>query len=225
MTGFSKTLTFYAENLGVEPTLMFTFNDLSNDSGTLYADLFPVCWKVSTIAATGKHSVELDYHNQLAFIWAQGTEGKVINAGTTVDINVGQETTLTLDAKKATVFTPPQPIPNASLTSNEVQAKNSTPTVQKIAVGTLAPGALAPDPVVYFKAVGVGASASAVFTPVLSLYIGSEYQQTAIISGEIESGPIWTQDLSQIPGDTASYSFTYNAGTGDYAVTEIPSTA
>jgi hypothetical protein len=57
------------------------------------------------------------------------------------------------------------------------------------------------------------------FTPVLKAYVVSNYQQSEILRGAIQTPVIWTQDLSTL-SESSSFSFTYDPPSGKYAITQ-----
>ena len=46
----------------------------------------------------------------------------------------------------------------------------------------------------------------------------SDYQETEVISGEIQTGMIWERDLAQLE-DTTNWRLTYDGGSGQYNLT------
>lgn len=60
---------------------------------------------------------------------------------------------------------------------------------------------------------------TAQFTPVLRLYAYSNYQETQIIKGAIQSSVLWSQNLAQLDNQTTNYVITRDAA-GHYIVTQ-----
>ncbi|KAG1846390.1 hypothetical protein DFJ58DRAFT_915380 [Suillus subalutaceus] len=209
MSPFTRHLTFQSNDLGKEVTIMFALVD--DNMKSLYKDRFPVVWKVSKFGKSGAYRAQATYTNQLAFSKAQVTHWNFISAGTSVKVNVGQKTTLT-EADDVFSFSSPQ-----QGSSGFVQALNNTGVIQDIAVGFLNKGDLMPTPALYFDDVGDGSHVTAQFTPILRVYITSDYQETAIIRSAIETPVIWSQDLSGLAEHT-NWNLTRDGVTGRYKI-------
>ncbi|KAG1812562.1 uncharacterized protein BJ212DRAFT_457403 [Suillus subaureus] len=227
---FTRNLTFQSNNLGKEATIMLTFDA---DMEGLYEDFFPVVWKVSTFGKTGGRSyscvsesltyirplfpgpyeAHATYTSQLAFSKPQVVDGNIIDAETSVKINVSEKTTLTV-ANDVYHFSPPQ-----AGVAGVLQAVNSTGDVQDIAVGFMSPKELMPKPALYFNGVGDGSHVTARFTPVLRVYVTSDYQQTAIIRGAIDTPAIWSQDLAEL-AESTTWTLNRDAATGHYTIVQ-----
>lgn len=188
---------------------MLTFE--TNHIEGIYADVFPIVWKVSKFGKTGSYSARVTYTSQLAFSKPQVVNGNIIDAETCVKINDGEKTNLTV-ANGVHHFSPPQPA-----TPGVLQAVNNTGIIQDLAVGFMTPGDLMPKPVLYFNGVGDGSHVTARFTPILHAYITSDYEKTSIIRGAIDTPAIWTQDLSALPESTI-WTLTRDTVTGRYSL-------
>ncbi|KAG2072241.1 hypothetical protein BDR04DRAFT_1230596 [Suillus decipiens] len=207
---FTRNLTFQSNDLGRETTLMFTFDA---DMQGLYEDVFPVVWKVSRFGRTGTYKAHATYTSQLAFSKPQVVDGNIIDAKTSVKINDSEKTSLT-KANDVYHFSSPQ-----SGTPGVLQAVNNTGAVQDIAVGFMSPGDSMPKPALYFHGVGNGSHATARFTPVLRAYIMSEYEETAIIRGAVETPAIWLQDLAGL-AESTTWTLKRDAATGRYTLVQ-----
>ncbi|KAG1864399.1 hypothetical protein F4604DRAFT_2028187 [Suillus subluteus] len=204
---FTRNLTFQSNDLGKEATIMLTFDA---DMEGLYEDFFPVVWKVSKFGKDGAHAT---YTSQLAFSKPQVVDGNIIDAETCVKINDSEKTTLT-EANDIYHFSPPH-----AGVSGVLQAVNSTGSIQDIAVGFMSPGDLMPKPALYFNGVGDGSHVTARFTPVLRAYITSDYQETAIIRGAIDTPAIWSQDLAGL-AESTTWTLKRDAATGHYTMVQ-----
>ncbi|KAG1813779.1 hypothetical protein EV424DRAFT_1415543 [Suillus variegatus] len=196
----------------------------------LYEDVFPIVWKVSKFGKSGPYRATATYTAQLAFSRAQVESGKVISAATSVNINNGEKTTLT-EANDVYHFSPPQ-----AGTSGILQAQNHTGSIQEIAVGFVNRGDFMPTPVLYFSDVGYvtfpifllqsvhntkfrdGSRVTAKFTPVLRAYITSDYEETSILRGQVDTPAIWSQDLTGLAQNT-TWNLSRDANTGRYTIT------
>ncbi|KAG2140362.1 hypothetical protein BD769DRAFT_1429635 [Suillus cothurnatus] len=192
---FSRHLTIQSNDLGKEVTIMFAL--INSDMQSLYQDRFPVVWKVSKFGKTGAYRTQLTYTNQLAFTKAQVADGNFISAGTSIRVDPGQKTVLT-EGNDVFSFSSPQ-----SGSPGFVQAVNNTGSIQDIAVGFLNKGDFVPTPALYFDDVGDGSQVTAQLTPILRVYLTSDYQESTILRGAIETPAIWSQDLTGLADHTA----------------------
>ena len=60
---------------------------------------------------------------------------------------------------------------------------------------------------------------TAEFTPTLTAYIVTNYQQNQILRGAIQSPAIWSQDLAALAPST-TWTFSKDPTTGDYTLTQ-----
>ncbi|KAG1777086.1 hypothetical protein EV702DRAFT_1105712 [Suillus placidus] len=198
---FTRNLTFESSDLGKEATILLTFDA---DIEGLYEDFFPVVWKVSKFGKTGG----------LAFTKPQVENGNIIDAATYVKINDSEKTTLT-EADGVYQFSAPQ-----AGTTGVLQAMNSTGDAQDIAVGFMNKGESMPTPALFFNGVGDGSNVTAKFTPVLRAYITSDYQETAILRGAIDTPTIWSRNLAELAPST-TWSLTREPASGKYTLVQV----
>ncbi|KAF9222752.1 hypothetical protein BS17DRAFT_179991 [Gyrodon lividus] len=209
---FSRTLTFKTHDLGVDATLMLTFD--KNITG-LYHDKFPICWKVTSFAAEGPYTMRATYQSQLAFVKPQVDHASdtIIDASTYKLVNVDDKTTLTKDDHGVYHF--------SNVVAGEagyLQAVNGCPLVEDMAIGFTKPNSGEdPIPTLYFKSIGSGAFIKAQFTPVLRAYVTEQYQETQIIRGEVDVSSIWEKDLAGLDSST-TWILTHDKATGKYKI-------
>jgi len=153
------------------------------------------------------------YRNQLAFTKPQVENGNIVGAATAVDVNVGQQTTLT---KSGNVFKFSDPVAGAT---SYVMATNSTGVKENLAVGFHAEKALLPTPMLYFDEVGDASKVTAQFTPNLRAYVTSDYQETEILRGEVGTPMLWDEDLAALP-ETTTWNLTLDQ-CGRYKITRV----
>ncbi|KAG2125970.1 hypothetical protein DEU56DRAFT_823534 [Suillus clintonianus] len=191
---FVRNLTFQSNDLGKDVSLMLTFD--KNMEGSLYRDVFPVVWKVSSFRKTGPYKAHATYTSQLAFSKPQLVDGNIVGAETCVKINDGEKTSLT-ESNNVFHFSPPQ-----AVTSGVVQAVNNTGDTQDIAVGFMNKGDLIPTPALFFSGVKDGRDVMAEFIPVLRAYITSDYPETAVLPEPVDTPAIWSQNLAALKEST-----------------------
>ncbi|KAG2339414.1 hypothetical protein BDR05DRAFT_967972 [Suillus weaverae] len=208
---FTRHLTFQSNNLGKEATIMLAFD---SDMEGLYEDFFPVVWKVSKFGKTGAYRAQATYTSQLAFSKAQVVDGNLISAQTCVKINDSEKTTLT-EVNDVYHFSAPQ-----AGAAGVLQAVNSTGAIQDMAVGFMNKGDLMPTTALYFNGVGDGSHVTARFTPILRVYITSDYQETAILRGAIDTPAIWTHDLTAL-AESTTWNLKRDAATGHYTLVQV----
>ncbi|KAG1812557.1 uncharacterized protein BJ212DRAFT_1301531 [Suillus subaureus] len=208
---FIRNLTFQSNDLGKEATIMLAL--INGDLQGLYEDFFPIVWKVSTFGKTGAYRAQATYTNQLAFSKAQVVNGNVISAGTCAKLNDGEKTTLTR-TNDVYHFSSAQ-----AGTSGVLQAVNKTGAVQDLAIGFMNKGDLMPTPALYFNEVGDESSVKAQFTPILRIYVTSDYQETAILRGAIDTPAIWTQDIAALAENTI-WNLKRDTATGRYTIVQ-----
>ncbi|KAG1729036.1 hypothetical protein EDB19DRAFT_2042425 [Suillus lakei] len=207
-TVFTRNLIFQSNNLGTEATLLLTFNGPVAGVG----DHSPVVWRVSTFGKSGPYQMRATYKSQLAFTKPQVESGNIVGAATAVEINVGQQTTLTKDGQ---VFSFSAPIAGSS---GFLRATNDAGLKEDIAIGFMSPGQLLPTPTLIFEGVGDDSNVTAQFTPILRAYVTSDYQETQILRGEIHSPMLWDEDLAALP-ETTTWNLTRDAASGRYSIT------
>ncbi|KAG1829841.1 hypothetical protein EV424DRAFT_1343995 [Suillus variegatus] len=188
-----KNLHFQSNNLGKQVTLMLT---LSPDVDRLYEDVFPVVWRVINFPKSGFHRASTTYTTQFAFSRVQEQSGKVVDAGTSININNGEKTILT-EANDVYHFSTPR-----ASASGILQAQNNTGTNQEMAVGFVNKGDFTPTPVLFFSDVEDGSNVTAKFTPVLRAYITSDYQATSLLRGRVDTPAILSYDLTGLAQNT-----------------------
>ncbi|KAG0698264.1 hypothetical protein DFH29DRAFT_834877 [Suillus ampliporus] len=207
---FVRNMTFQTKDLGKESTLLLTFDGKMEG---LYEKFYPVVWKISTFGKTGPYRMQATYTHQLAFSKAQVVNGNIVDAATCVQIQPSEKTTLTED-NNVFQFSNPQKGVDGYL-----QAWNKTGLTQDMAIGFLNRGELMPVPALCFKDVGDGSNVTAEFTPVLRAYITSDYQETAVLQGAIETPVIWEQNLGALAENT-TWNLKRDPSTGHYKITQ-----
>ncbi|KAG1843579.1 hypothetical protein DFJ58DRAFT_804207 [Suillus subalutaceus] len=206
---FVRNLIFQSNDLGKQSDLLLTFNGPVPGVG----DHSPVVWRVSTFGDEGPYQMKATYRNQLAFTKPQVEHGSVVGAATAVQINVGQQTILT---KTGNVFKFSSPEEG---TAGYVKAINDAGAKEDLAIGFMTSGQLLPTPMLYFNEVGDDSNVTAQFTPTLRAYVTSDYQETEILRGEIQTPMLWEMDLAKL-SETTTLNLTRDANTGHYKITK-----
>lgn len=211
---FIRNLTIHSNNLGREVTLLLTFD--SQDMTGIYVDYYPTAWRVSTFGPSGPYAMAATYENQLSFVKPQVVDNVIVNASTWIDINLGQQTTLTEEPSGPFVFSPP--VTSSSVASQDIRAVNGTDVAQSLSIAFDTGKTYPPPSLLYFPGIGAGYNVTAEFTPTLRAYIVEDYQENEILRGAIQSAVIWKQDLAAI-SETTSWTLAYNPNTGTYSIT------
>ncbi|KAG0694826.1 hypothetical protein DFH29DRAFT_1005997 [Suillus ampliporus] len=207
---FVRHLTFQTKDLGKESTLLLTFDGKMEG---LYEKFYPVVWKISPFGKAGPYRMQATYTHQLAFSKAQVVNGKIVDAETCIEIKPSEKTTLTEENNVFQFSNPEKGV------DGFFQAWNKTGLVQDIAVGFMNAGDFMPKPVLYFNDVGDSSNVTAEFTPILRAYITSDYQETAVLQGAIETPVIWEQNLGAL-GENTTWNLKREPSTGHYKITQ-----
>ncbi|KAG1772539.1 hypothetical protein EV702DRAFT_1201396 [Suillus placidus] len=206
---FVRNLIFQSNNLGKESDLLLTFNATVPGVG----DHSPVVWRVSTFGKEGTYQMKATYRSQLAFTKPQVEDGNIVGAAAAVNVNVSQQTNLT---QASSVFRFSAPVDG---TAGYLKATNDTGTNQGLAIGFQAVNESFPTPMLYFNEVRDESYVTAQFTPRLHAYVTSDYKETQILTGEIQSPLLWNEDLAAL-AETTTWNLTWDGNTGYYKITQ-----
>jgi len=210
MPPFTRNLTFVANNLGRESTLLLVF-DNTGMSGQ-YRDVFPVAWRVSPFGATGTYISKFTYNSEFGFARAQINSEDIVEASAFTHINPGEKTTL--EAQDGGFqFTTPRPIQPPS---PNMVVINATVKRQNIGFGVFDRPARPPQTVLLFDHVNAGSSVQmGQFRPIISAYINAEYKEGQILRAQPRVPVILKESLADLDEDT-TWQLKYNQGTGQY---------
>lgn len=210
---FTRTLTFRANDLGKTSALVLTFDD--NATPGIFKDVFPTAFKVSSFKAKGPYVFTVTYKADLGFTRAQVSGGTVEPASTYTPIQVGQETTLTKEGSPPTYsFSDPNIIEPPT---TQMIAMNGTNGLEDIGIGFFERPDREPTQMLVFKDVGTESRVQAEFTPILRAYVTSDYQQNALLKGQISTKPLFKEDLVMLREHT-NWLLKYNPGSGKYEI-------
>ncbi|EGN93641.1 hypothetical protein SERLA73DRAFT_189372 [Serpula lacrymans var. lacrymans S7.3] len=210
MSTFVRNLVIRTVDLGVDVTLLLAFDkDLE---GGIYKDYFPVVWRVTPFGAKGPFALRATYTSQLTFLKPQVANNNIIGAETYTDISYNESTTLTKSGG-VFYFSPP-----TTGKENYMVALNDTGSPQDIAIGFKDGGDPWPKPALYFNNVGQNSNVTAQFTPILRAYITSDYQETDILRGAIQTKAIWEVNLAELR-ETTTWNLSREPHTGIFKIT------
>ncbi|KAG8833292.1 hypothetical protein FRC18_003876 [Serendipita sp. 400] len=211
---FTKTLVIKtkANTVPKAVSLMLTFDKIPG----LLNEQQSVCWKVVKFPAAQEMSVAVTYKSQLCFVHPQISAGNIISASTTKNINVGEQTDLIVDKDSGvSMFTNPKP---GRTGENEIiRCENKTGGIRDLSIGLRDSPDADPGIALYFPGVGTDSSVAARFTPVLRGFVTSNYVESEIIRGEIESGEVLHQNLASLADKTVWY-LQWDGTTGQYSL-------
>ncbi|KAG2113837.1 uncharacterized protein F5147DRAFT_770482 [Suillus discolor] len=113
----------------------------------------------------------------------------------------------------------PRPfVKNLTFQSNDLgQAQNHTGSVEDIAVDFVNKGDIMSTPVFYLSDIGDSSRVTAKFTPVLRVYITSDYEETDIVQDQVDTPAMWTQDLTTLAQST-TLNLARDPNTGRYSI-------
>ncbi|KDR77683.1 hypothetical protein GALMADRAFT_410617 [Galerina marginata CBS 339.88] len=126
------------------------------------------------------------------FASVQVNAGNIVSAMADTVISIGQQTQLVVSGG-GVKFNPP-----TAGNAGELDATNMTGEDQGLAVGFIGEGGF-PNPLLVWQNVGNENTIQAEFTPIISAYVTSDYQQTQLITGQIVSPVLLNQNLALLP--------------------------
>ncbi|KAG1904403.1 uncharacterized protein F5891DRAFT_1275939 [Suillus fuscotomentosus] len=74
-----------------------------------------------------------------------------------------------------------------------------------------------PTPVLYLSDIGDSSRVTAKFTSVLPIYITSDYEETDIVRGQVDTPAMWMQDLTTLAQST-TWNLARDPTTGRYSI-------
>jgi len=185
----SRTLNFNGQDLGQDVTLMLTFTPPR--IGTLYKDEFPLAWRILQFPATGRVSAGVTYTPATAFLYPQIESGNVVNASNWQPCALGQKTQLNPDHGFAV---PVKGVEDFLSCTN----KSSTPA--SIGIGFYDGDEITPD--IIWTKIAVNNTLKAFLSAKMLIYATSDYKQSEMITGDIESPLLWSHDLKSLASVT-----------------------
>ncbi|TFK32749.1 hypothetical protein BDQ12DRAFT_728383 [Crucibulum laeve] len=208
----TRVLNFFSDNIGQLVTLLLMFSP--PPGGNLYTDEFPLAWEVIQLQGSGHSQATVTYTATTAFFVPQIVQGNLVTSSNSEICLVGQQC---VAAYNQTV----EVITNVTTgTPGLLTCTNETPVAADIGIGFTDPKGDNLQPALLWTRVGVNSSVAAQFTPTLLVYAETQYQQTQIIKGEIQSPLLLSQNLVLLNPQT-TYNVTINATTGQIQLTQV----
>ncbi|KAH9475599.1 hypothetical protein JR316_0012716 [Psilocybe cubensis] len=195
ITGNARKLTFVSKNLGKDIDLMLMFDPPKE--GTLFTDLYPVCWKVLQFSASNISTAVVVYTADTAFIVPQANDDSNIVSALNVErCQGGQVCSLMTNNKGNNYLTHP-----GVGTPGIIQCK-----IQSAKPADLAFGIMGKDqsvaPIFKWTGLGVDSTLAVKLTPVLRIYGVSDYHSSEILTANVNTDELFRQDLTQLPHET-----------------------
>ncbi|QRV94506.1 hypothetical protein RhiJN_22524 [Ceratobasidium sp. AG-Ba] len=200
----TKTLNFYTYNLQKDTTVMLMFQPPSN--AKLFKDQFPVVWKIITFRAGGHAKAVVRYCARLAFGYAQTDDDNLVDSAAWVEVKSGDITSVTGDygVKRFGAVSKREG-------TRLLVCKNNTKERANLSIGfvrgdlinqryepTLPECSPEPNP--------TSLPNSRRFLP-----------QSQLLRGEVETDPIWSQDLNMLD-DVSSWNFVEDGASGEFFI-------
>ncbi|QRV94541.1 hypothetical protein RhiJN_22559 [Ceratobasidium sp. AG-Ba] len=208
----TKTLNFYTYNLQRDTTVMLMFQP--PNSGKLYKDQFPVVWKIITFRAGGHAKAVVRYAARLAFGYAQADDENLVDSSAWVEVKSGDITSVTGDygVKRFGEVSRRQD-------TRLLVCKNNTKERANLSIGFVKGDGLDQryEPTLLWTGVGAKSNITAQFTPVLTAYVTRDYKESQMLRGEVETDPIWSQDLNMLD-DVTSWNFVEDGASGSFFI-------
>ncbi|KAF9220792.1 hypothetical protein BS17DRAFT_302291 [Gyrodon lividus] len=194
---FTRNLTFMANDLGVDATLILTFD---KDITGLYHDKLPVFWKSYNFGAKGSHVVNATYQSGQPQVG--GSSGTIVDASTDKPLNVSNHAH------------------TRELACNTIQVGDKTPLTEDTSTVSTEPNSdEKPTSVPPLEPVSdVGSLTETQVAPILRAYVTEQYRETDTTKSEIDSPLLWEHDLLALPQITI-WLLTRNKATGQYRIT------
>ncbi|KAJ3574110.1 hypothetical protein NP233_g1985 [Leucocoprinus birnbaumii] len=214
---YNVTLTFRGgKSLTKKTDLILTFDKHTMEG--MYDRYHPIAWKVTSFPKGGGGTFKATFTSDLAFSRAQ-VDGNILeSAGYSTHIAPEQETSLTIDdpsppaTYKFTVETGALaecgtgsvPVPQQDWGLSGYWRWQVDESFDSLSVkpmnnfsGFFPKNHQDPTAVIVLTKVPGNTAAIAEFTPVLSAYVATGYQESQIIKAQIQSGLDWGKDLSR----------------------------
>jgi len=207
----SRTLIIRAENLKSETTLLLTFDKPSE--GQLLKDQKQIAWRVVTLQAGTNAKATVTWTSQPAFSSPQINDKNLVSSENWEPINLGQKCEIKMVEGKPVVQ---KPADDANI-EKLMKCNNSTGGMTNIAVGFIVSGDF--QPAIGWHGVGDGLAVAVDLTPNLSIYQSSDYKETQLIRGEIESKEMWKANLVSLDSET-TLNYRVDAGTGKPSISQ-----
>ncbi|KAF9218333.1 hypothetical protein BS17DRAFT_809362 [Gyrodon lividus] len=214
---YTKNVVINSDNLGANATVVFVFDA----GGRVYTDYYPVVLRVSTFGAQGCYATSFRYTNQLSFVKPQGSgfedmdkdghNDEVTIAATWVEVDPGQQTTLTLNDLTCRFSEP------TSRTSPNMEVTNKTGWKQDIAIGFRRKKGTLPQSAWLFPDIGDGYNVTTNFTPLVRAYVAIGYQENQVLRTPFSQSAIWEQDLGALPPNT-DWMLNYDRASGKFSM-------
>jgi len=210
MPPFTRNLTFVANDLGREATLLLVFDDTGIPGQ--YRTIFPVAWKVSTFGASGAYSLKVTYHSEFGFTRAES--GGIVEASAFIHMNPGEKTILEKQGgvyqfTRPSLIQPPSP---------NMEVENGTSEHQDIGFGIFSQPERPPQDILLFDNLNAGSIAQiGQFNPIISAYVTSDYKQGQILRGQPTVPVILKENLAHLEQDTI-WKLEYNPASGQFHI-------
>ncbi|KDR78386.1 hypothetical protein GALMADRAFT_245549 [Galerina marginata CBS 339.88] len=209
----SKKFTFYGKDLDEKATLLLAFTP-PPEAGTLFQDLFPLCWKVVVSSPEDTSPTVIDFTFLTAFFVPVPLPNDLIEGLPFMPCNTGELCTL-VATQQGNIITPSIPaIPGY------LACANATPAVAKIGLGFLDAKLPIVQPSLLWNHVPTGTQAEVRIVQYLEIYATDEFQETQIIRDPIPAFKlVWKKNLQTL-GQKTSFEITVDSITGGVLVND-----
>ncbi|KAH9475605.1 hypothetical protein JR316_0012722 [Psilocybe cubensis] len=192
MSGNSRSLNFTSSDLGKDVNLMLMFEPPSN--GTLYKDLFPVCWKVLKFTPSGISAARVEYTADTGLLVPQRDTGNLVAASNAQRCQTGQLCVMNTNDAGDNYLNPA-----VNGDPGVILCDFQTNRPADVAFGFFNKTGNKIEPVLKWDGVGVGSTLAVQLTPKLKIYAISDYQETELVRGEIRSPLLFEENLIALP--------------------------
>ncbi|KAH9475602.1 hypothetical protein JR316_0012719 [Psilocybe cubensis] len=195
MSGNSRSLNFTSSDLGRDVNLLLMFEPPKN--GTLYKDLFPVCWKVLKFTPSGISAARVEYTADSGLLVPQRDTGNLVAASNAQRCQTGQMCVMETNDEGDNFLNPA-----VAGDPGVILCEFKTHRPSEVAFGLFNKAGNKIEPVMKWDGVGVGSTLAVQLTPKLRIYGMTDYQETELVRGEIRSPLLFEENLIALPNFT-----------------------
>ncbi|CUA68018.1 hypothetical protein RSOLAG22IIIB_07697 [Rhizoctonia solani] len=226
----NKTLNIYAPHLQKETTIMLMFEPPISDR--LFKDQFPVVWKIATFRAGGHAKATIQYHERLAFGYAQIDQDNLVEPDAWVEVKNDDHGRISRGAGAKRFGDASERNDPKLLT-----CKNSSSDPANMSIGFVKGDGVYQQfqPVFVWTGVGAGSDVTTEFIPKLTAYVTRDYKGapikfilnmshlkvpsvvTEMVHSKVETDAIWTCNLHELD-DVTSWNLIEDNTSGDISI-------
>ncbi|PPQ82328.1 hypothetical protein CVT25_008457 [Psilocybe cyanescens] len=213
-SGNFRALNFISSDLGKDIDLLLMF--VPPKIGTLYKDVFPVCWRILSFDATGLAAVTVNYTADSGFLVPQVEAGSLVAASNAQRCNIGQECILmTSEDGTGNYLSPAKDGDGGAM-----QCRNDTQRPASLGFGYINKAGNKIEPIVMWEDIAKGSTIAAQLYSTLRIYAVTGYKDTGLIRKEIKSPILFEKNLISLASFT-EWMVSIDEGTGEVKIEKL----